>query len=282
MTVLAYTPISAAARGFMIAAAVLVSTAGVSLFFLSENTNLYFAWTIKPPMTAAYLGTGYLTVATALLLALRERDWARVRVGVAVVATGLICILIASLLHLDKFHLNSEVTTARGWAWSWMFLYVVLVPALATVLWAQRRAPRTESAGVAALAPPLQRGMRGLAVVMIALGATLFLLPASAEYLWPWPLTPLTARMVGSFYAAIAVSLFVAARENDYTRIHVAAFAYVVGVLLQVVNAWRYPLERWLDFSGVLYALVLAAMFVIGTWGARGYLRAHGTPGAPH
>jgi hypothetical protein len=267
------TPVAPAARWFMIGAAALVTSAGVSLFFFSESTQLYFAWTIKPPATAAYLGGGYLTVATALVLGLRAHDWAQARIGFWVVATGLASILAASLLHLDKFHLHSEILSARAWAWSWMVLYVVLIPALAGVYRAQSRIASVAESNVAPLPGALRLALRALALLMISLGALLFVVPAIAETLWPWKLTPLTARMAGSFYMAIAVSLFAAARENDYQRIHVAAFAWMAGTVMQAVNSLlRYPVENWATLAGVQVALVHIGLLGLGALGARGYL----------
>lgn len=259
----------------MIAAVLFVAAAGVSLYFLGNQTHLYFAWTIKPPVTAAFIGAGYLATTTALALALRESEWARVRVGVWVVATGLVSILIATLLHLDKFHLKSIVWSARAWAWTWLFLYIVLVPGLLVALWAQRRQPQAEPPRQALLPVWLRVGQLGLGALMLAIGAALFLAPASADYLWPWPLTPLTARMVGSFYLAFGVSLFAAARENDYARIRVASFAYVVFAVLQLVTALRYPVVDWRTLPGLLLAAVLLALFAIGSIGVRGALKAH-------
>jgi hypothetical protein len=268
----ATTPVAAGARLFMLAAAVFVAAAGVSLFFLSEQTNQFFAWTIKPPVTAAFIGGGYLAVTTALALALRKTDWAQVRVGVWVVATGLVSILVATLLHLDKFHLHSPIWSAQAWAWSWLFLYVALVPALIAALWTQRRKTATESPRRAMLPPALRLALRLLGGLMLVIGAALFVAPGAAEQLWPWPLTPLTARMVGSFYVAFAVSLFAAARENDYVRIQVASFAYVVFAAAQAVNAVRYPAVNWQELPGLMLAVVLIALFAIGVTGVRGYL----------
>jgi hypothetical protein len=258
----------------MWAAFVFVAAAGVSLFLLSEQTSAFFAWTIKPPITAAFLGCGYLAVATALALGLRDSDWALVRVGVWVVATGLVSILIATLLHLDKFHLHSPVWTAKAWAWSWLFLYVALVPGLLAALWSQWRQPAAAPTSGTALPAGLRVLQWLLGGLMAVMGAALFLAPWSAEQIWPWSLTPLTARMVGSFYLAFGVSLFAAARENDYTRIRIASFAYVVFAILQLATALRYPVVDWRALPGLLLATVLLALFAIGSIGVRGALKA--------
>lgn len=265
------TSVSTPVRLFMQAAAVFVASAGASLFFLSESTHLYFAWTIKPPVTAAFLGGGYLAVTTALVFALRQKDWEQVRVGVWVVATGLVSILAATLLHLDKFHLNNAVWTAAFWAWSWLFLYIILVPGLILALWSQRHRKQAVTPALATLPTWLRLSHGLLGVLMLAMGAALFTLPDMAEQLWPWRLTPLTARMVGSFYLAFGVSLLAAARENDYARIHVASFAYVAFAVLEVICVVRYLAVNWYEPQGQLLALVLVALIVLGVAGIQGY-----------
>lgn len=262
----------------MWAAFIFVAAAGLSLFLLSEQTSHFFAWTIQPPITAAFLGGGYLAVTTALGLALREANWASVRVGVWVVATGLVSILIASLLHLDKFHLHSPIWTAQAWAWSWLTLYVALVPGLMAALWAQWRQPATTPGPGPALPLGLRLGQWTLGGLMVVMGAALFVAPASAEQLWPWLLTPLTARMVGSFYLAIGVSLFAAARENDYARIRVASFAYLVFALLELITVLRYPLVDGWTRPALLLAAVLIALFLLGLIGIHGSLKTRTMP----
>jgi hypothetical protein len=106
--------------------------------------------------------------------------------------------------------------------------------------------------------------------LMALMGAALFLAPASAELLWPWTLTPLTSRMVGSFYLAIGVSLFAAARENDYARGRIASVAYLVFAALQFVAILRDPVVDWQTLPGMLLAAVLVALFAIGGIGVRG------------
>ena len=46
-------------RALLAVAAVLVFLAGTQLFVFSTRTARYFAWTIDPPMTAAFLGAHY-------------------------------------------------------------------------------------------------------------------------------------------------------------------------------------------------------------------------------
>lgn len=267
-------PISTPVRIFLIIAVVAVFLVALPLLLLSDQTDRYFAWTIKPAITAAFLGSGYGAAAVALWLALKEREWARIRAGVWVITTGLTLILIATLLHLDRFHLYHETFSLRVWAWTWLFLYVVLGPALMAALWRQWREPGRDSPVTQPLPGGLRLAMRVLGVVMLMTGAALFVAPVSAETLWAWPLTPLTSRMTGSWFTAIGLSLLVAARENDYGRIRVVAAAYAVYPVLQCITLARWPESvDWTTWPVWLLAGVLAALFAIGITclaGARG------------
>ena len=53
-------------------ASFLVLSVGLSLYLLSQKTDTYFSWTINPPLTAAFLGAGYLASFLTELLAARE------------------------------------------------------------------------------------------------------------------------------------------------------------------------------------------------------------------
>jgi len=110
-----------------------------------------------------------------------------------------------------------------------------------------------------------------LGVLMLAMGTLMFAIPGTAEQLWPWRLTPLTARMVGSFYLAFGVSLLAAARENDYARIHVASFAYVAFGVLQTITIVRYQPANWFEFPGQLLAAILLALIALGVAGVHGH-----------
>ena len=70
-----------------------------------------------------------------------------------------------------------------------------------------------------------------------------------------------------------AAFVFVAAaHENQYARVRVASFAYVVFAVLQFLTALRYPEVDWQAPQGLLLA-VLLALFAIGSIGLRGNLK---------
>src|SRR5262249_39055665 len=78
-------------RRMLLVAGGLVFITGIQLFVLSEATDRFFAWTIKPPLTAAFLGAAYWASCGTELLAARQRIWANARIAVPAVLifTGL-------------------------------------------------------------------------------------------------------------------------------------------------------------------------------------------------
>ena len=98
-------------RIILYVASFLVLSVGLSLYLLSEKTDVYFSWTINPPLTAAFLGAGYLASFVTELLAAREGIWARARIAVPGVLVFTLLTSIATLIHFDKFHFDLGLAT---------------------------------------------------------------------------------------------------------------------------------------------------------------------------
>jgi hypothetical protein len=255
-------------------AAALVAFAAFPLYLFSERTEEFFAWTIQPPLSAAFLGAGYWAVTLAAILAIRQSEWTKVRIVLPIVISGVGLILLATLLHLDRFHLNSPIFTAKLEAWAWLVLYVVLVPFIIWGYWQQRRASGAELTRQTLLPGWLRILMAVTGVVMVMVGIGLFLVPVEvASAVWGWPLTPLTGRMIGAWFAAIGLSLVIGVRENDYHRIYIAAAAYIAYAVLQAVNLLRYPeTVQWTSPNIWLLIAILISLLISGVTIMRGYL----------
>jgi len=110
-------PLTMSMRLLLLAASALVFLAGFQLFTLTEQTDLYFAWTIQPPLTAAFLGAGYFASFLMEFLAAREKEWANARIAIPAVFAFITLTLVATLLHLDRFHFGSPSPFANAAAW---------------------------------------------------------------------------------------------------------------------------------------------------------------------
>ncbi len=101
-------PLTVGMRWLLFVASVLVFIIGIPLFLLSGQTDRYFAWTIAVPLTAAFLGAGYWSSFFIEFVAARQRAWANSRVAVPAVFVFTTLTLVATLIHLDLFHLGAS------------------------------------------------------------------------------------------------------------------------------------------------------------------------------
>ena len=128
-------PLSVGMRRMLLVASALVFIVGIQLFVLSEQTDRYFAWTVAPPLTAAFLGAAFWAAGILELLAARQRVWASARIAVPAVLLFTTLTLLATLLHLDRFHLD----TASGWVW--LAVYAAVPPVMLALFVRQLRVP---------------------------------------------------------------------------------------------------------------------------------------------
>ncbi|MGY1702950.1 hypothetical protein ACI79C_00095 [Geodermatophilus sp. SYSU D00697] len=260
-------------RVLLAAFAVLTALAVGALYVLADQTDRTFAWTIQPPLTAAFLGAGYAAGCVLVVLSLRDGVWARTRVPLLTILVFVVATLAATLLHLDRFHLAAEFAglpfLARAAAWFWLGVYVVVPLAMLALLAPQERAPGTDPPARSPV-PRLLRGLLGVeSAALTVVGAALFVAPATAGALWPWPLTPLTGRVVAAWLVAFGLATALAAVAGDLERLRTAAIAYTVFGVLVAVAVVRFPgTVRWDQPAAWVFTLLVVA--VVGT-GAAGW-----------
>src|SRR6059058_1539621 len=107
-------PVIAPLHGLLYAASTLVFLAGLQLTVFTDQTDTYFAWTIHPPLTAAFLGAAYWAAVPVELIAARETVWAKARVAVPAIWLFTTLTLVATLVHFDRFHFSSPIASAQG------------------------------------------------------------------------------------------------------------------------------------------------------------------------
>ena len=250
-------------------AAVLVTIAGTQLFALADETDFYFAWTIKPPLTAAFLGAAYWASLFLLLDVVFGATWRQARTGLASIFTFTTLTLVVTLLHLDRFHFNSTETLPVVAAWAWLVVYVTTPVAFALGLWAQIRQPGVDSPRSGPL-PALLRFLFLLQTVVFAVfGVALMVMPSAAAAWWPWALTPLTGRAIGAWLVAVAVAGAGVLIDNDRRSAGGAAQSYAFLGVFQLLAVFRFAGD--VDWSHALawpYVAFMGVVALTGLWGA--------------
>ena len=254
-----------AMRRMLASASLLVLIAGVQLFILSEDTDRFFAWTITPPITAAFLGAAFWSSFALEALAARRPEWARARIAVPTALTFSVLTLLATLLHLNRFHFGGPTLGAQVAAWAWLAVFVVVPPALALALLRQSRVAGVDPPRTAPIPFQLRRVLAFQGALLGVTGLLLFTIPQAIEPLWPWNIVPLTGRAIGAWLIALAVVAFHVLRENDLDRIYPAMVSYAIFGGLQIVVLFRYgPWVRWGQPSTWLYFLLCISIAVTG------------------
>jgi hypothetical protein len=263
-------PLTQGLRLLLFIASILVFLAGVPLFVGTEKTDIYFAWTLKSPLTAASLGAAYWASFFLEFFASRERVWARARIAIPAVLIFTSLMLLATLIHIDRLHLHSPLLP-RAITWFWLAIYVMVPPIMLVLLILQLRTPGKDPPRYVTL-PHWMRFILGMhAAVMLVLGAALFLKPLlTASLFWPWMLTPLTGRAIGAWLLGLGAAAISAIYENDFARLRIAMITYTLLSGLEFIALARYPKEVNWNSPGIwIYILFLLSILAVGLYGWR-------------
>jgi hypothetical protein len=262
------TKLSKGMRLILLAASILVLAAGLDLTLLTEQTATSFAWTIQSSMTAAFLGAGYLASFLLEFLAYREKTWANARVAVPSVFLFTTLTLVATLLHLDKFHLYNPIFSAMVAAYLWLAIYIAVPIAMLILLIYQIRLQGATPKRKATLYTWMRLALATQGTIMLVTGITLFFSPTTASTFWPWALNPLTSRAIGAWLIGIAVIALHMTWENEHQRNRIAYISYTLLGILQAVSLVRYAGEvNWSMAGSWVYLVFVISIIPIGLYG---------------
>jgi hypothetical protein len=242
----------------------LLFIAGVQLFVLSEQTETYFAWTFASPLSAAFMGAGYWAAMLHAYSGAHAKSWATVRTSMPAALTATTLLTVTTFLHLDKFHFGSPLFITRFVTWVWIIVYVT-VPFILVAAWVmQSRLPGANVKG----RHPLRAWMRGgytlLAVFTLLCGLGLFIAPTAMSSIWPWEITPLAGRAIGSWLSAFGVACVTLTFENDIKHGAGTASSLCAFCLLQLIVLARYSSAvDWGKPLAIAYILFLALGLLI-------------------
>ena len=198
------------------------------LYLWPEHTGRLFAWNIQPGLTALVMAAGYGAGAYLAVRALIGRRWHRVALAYLPIAAFAAPILLATILHWDRFN------HGHVWFYAWVVVYAVL-PFLLPALWYRNRAtdPAEPEPSDVVVPRPVRWILFAAGVYAVVLGLLLVVVPQVAIAIWPWSLTPLTSRVLGPFYILSGAGSILLALESRW-------------------SAWRHPAETSLIWSALL------------------------------
>jgi hypothetical protein len=247
----------------------LAGLAFILLYLRGGHTDREFAWTIRPTITAAFLGAGYGAGCVLVVACLRRRPWAEARVGIGIVLLFSGMILVMTLIYHDRFHFGAaNGAIARFAAWVFLAVYV-FVPTVGTWLFVrEQRLAGTPPSGGPALPGWFKVAITAQGGIMIVFGAALYVAPAVFARAWPWTLTSLSGLAVGSWLVPIGLGNLLVFHENDLRRAWVPALTSVAYGLLQLGAIARYGDQvQWQEAGAWVWVALLISMIVTGGYG---------------
>lgn len=211
----------------------------VLYLFPSRSVN-WFAWPVKPPMTPLIMGAGYLSGAYFFTRVAFARQWHRVHLGFLPITAFTIFEEIATLRHLDRFVHDRVVF------WIWTGLYTI-TPVLVPLAWWRNRKtdPGTLEPGDVYVPRRIRIVLAGVGVVQCVLAAILLLSPSTMIDIWAWTLTPLTAGVLGGWFALPGVVALMMAIDGRWSAIRITLQSQAIGLTLILVGVAR----AWEDFD---------------------------------
>jgi hypothetical protein len=195
------------------------------LYFFPQLSGQRFAWSIQPNMTAMFMGAGYIGGAWLFANAVFGRRWHRVASGFPAVITFAASMLLATILHWDRFDLRHLPFLL------WLGLYAV-TPFLVLFVWLRNRvtdsgAPEADDMTVPGTA---RWSLLLLGILLLAFAVVGFFSPSWLIGVWQWKLAPLTARVMSGWFALLGVGGIVISRDSRWS-------AWKVG--LQTIGLWQ-------------------------------------------
>jgi hypothetical protein len=250
----------------IIAAAIIpfLLLAFVILYFFPQLSGQRFAWQIQPNVMAVYIGAGYLGGAYLFVRALFGRRWHHVAAGFPAVATFTVGMLLATVLHWSRFDLRHFPFQL------WLGLYII-TPILVPWLWLHNRPadPGTPEAHEVFVPAAVRWGARLLGLGLLTIAVVSFVIPQVLIAVWPWPLTPLLARVLAGWGALIGVGNLVIAGERRWSAWRVAVesiglwhLLFLAGAIFHAQDFTRGNLFNWYVLSVIAVLISMAALYL--------------------
>jgi hypothetical protein len=234
------------------------------LYFFPDLSGERFAWEIRPHMTALFIGSGYLGGAYMFVFAIFGKRWHRIKAAFPAVTTFTLAMLLATLLHWDRFDLTHFPFQLS------LILYII-TPFLVPYLWIKNRFtdPGTPEVNDVPVPAPAKWAFMLSGGIGIALALFMFINPQAMIPIWPWTLTPLTARVLGGWFGLLGVGGLYAGQDPRWSAWRIPLQSITFWGILILIGAFTNPQDftagLWNPFT-IGTAIVILSLLVFQVW----------------
>jgi hypothetical protein len=209
-------------------------------FLIRPDWGIYFAWPVKPALTALFLGAGFMLRSYFGYHLWREKDWYKLRWSIHGDFVFLGILFIATWWHMTEMNwrLEDVSTSLRIFslviAHVWVLAYT-FEPLTVFLLSPREKAeadvpvPAALSEGV--IVPELKTVLIGIFYVGALVWALLFFNTDFANMRWPWELNAFDSRIMSAWPGACAAWAITMYFMKDWAEVKIGVRALLIFFL---------------------------------------------------
>jgi hypothetical protein len=213
-------------------------------------TGIYFAWPVKPVLTALFIAAGFILRVYFGYHLWREEDWYRLRWSMTGDLVFLSVLFVATWWHVNEmnWHLTGVSNGLRLFSFVVAHIWILAYTFEPLTVYLLR--PREPEANLpppaerleGPLLPSLKAALLAYFYVGTGIAALLFLNPDFANTRWPWELNPFDARIMAAWPAACAAWALTMHGMQDWAEVKIGVRSILLFTLaLFVIWIFTYP-----------------------------------------
>jgi hypothetical protein len=262
------TPGMALHRGYFSVVVWFTLWVGFFGFFRPREILRALPWPV-PPLHARFIGAFYLSATVFLTLSIFARTLLQVRTIVIMAFTWTGWLLVITLIHWDTFDF------ARPQPWFWVIAYILFPLAAAWLAWgAPPPAPPSRGLITRRWIPVFLR-IQG--ILLVALAAACFTVPARVAAIWPWKISTFLAQVYSGPVLAYGVGSLVLAARRNWEETLIPAVGFTVFSVLALAGSLRHlPLFAAGSPSEIVWFATLGTVLMVSVFLVFGAVRKEG------
>jgi hypothetical protein len=259
-----------ATRWTFLAFAVILVSAVIILWGTPGETPDRWAWTIRPDLTPIFMGSVYAAGAYVFVRLFLSDAWHRFAAVLqgAIVLTAMLAV--TTFVHFDKFNQGDGPLPADIAFYGWVAIYAAAPFWIAFLYSRNRGADPGATESEPRVPGPVATGAAVAGVAAAVAAVVFWVWPDAMIDIWPWDLTPLTARVLASYVATVAVLGLALSRDTRWGSWRVIVETLVVFAALLLVGAARAfgdfdegnPLT-WIYLGGIVAGAAALALLAL-------------------
>lgn len=231
------------------------------LYLHPEISGEYFAWEIKPAMMAVFMGAGYMTGSYFFLKIVVSLTWHRVATAFPAITAFTTSMLLVTIIHWERFDIRHLPFQA------WLILYTIS-PFLLSGLWIYNRQadPMMPQSGDTIVPDVIRLTVRVTGMILALISIIGFLAPNLLIQIWPWELTPLTARVTSGWISLLGFGSLYLSIEKRWSSWYIALETIGIWEILILIGGFIHAQDLktgWFNWLFVLILLQLISMVIL-------------------